>query len=133
MSFAASFVSLMDRFDAQWVVLQPDIEVAYPNMDFDPEAHESFVRVTILPGESWQASIPQRRWRNVGVFNVQCFTPLKGGDEPGRALGDSVVTAMRGVTVSGIRLKATRLVRVGVSERWLQHNADTPFMYDDTV
>lgn len=133
MSFEASYVTLMDRFVAQWAVLQPTVETAYGNMDFDPPTGEAWVRVTVLRGDSRQASIPQARWRNVGVFSVQCFAPLAAGEEPCLALADSVVTAMRGVTTSGIRLKATSLDRVGVDGTWLQINANTPFEYDDNT
>lgn len=134
MSFTAAFQTIMGRFRTQWAALQPAVPVAYPNMDFTPTAGTSWVRVTMLPGESHQAAIGATRlWRNSGVMIVQCFVPLAGGEEAALTLGDSVATAMRGVTVSGLRLKATGLHRVGVDGQWLQYNADTPYEYDDVT
>ena len=134
MSFEASYVTIMDRFNSQWAVLEPTVTVAWPNVDFNPDPGKPYVRVTVLPGDSRQAAIGKTRlWRNVGVVMVQIFVPLSQGDEAARALGDSVTTALRGVTVSGVHLKATSLRRVDANRQWLQHNASTPFEYDDVT
>lgn len=132
MSFLIAYQTLMDRFGAQWDVLQPDVPVAYPNTDFTSTDGEAWVRVTQLDGDSFQAALPAtRRTRHVGLFMVEIYTPLLEGDEAGRALGDSVATAMSEVAVSGIRLKVTSLLRVGTERQWLHYNASTPFLYDD--
>jgi len=132
MSFTVAYQTMMNRFAAQWAILQPTVEVAYPDVNTPPPEGESWVRVTILDGDSTQAALPAtRRTRHIGIFMVEIYTPLAHGDELGRALADSVVTAMSEVTVSGIRLKVTSLLRVGEDRQWLHYNASTPFLYDD--
>jgi len=134
-SFTATYQAIMDRFVVQWATLQPAVRVAYPNMAFTPTPGTAWVRVTVVPDpHSQQAAIGGTRlWRNRGLVIVQVFTPQGAGDEAALALGDSVTTAMRGVTISGLRLKATGLLRVGNDQQWLQYNAETPYEYDDVT
>ena len=135
MSFIAAYQAIMDRFVTQWTALQPTVRVAYPNMAFTPTPGTAWVRVTVVPDpNSRQAAIGKTRlWRNRGLVIVQVFTPQGAGDEAALTLGDSVTAAMRGVTISGLRLKATSLLRVGNDQQWLQYNADTPYEYDDVT
>ena len=133
MSLETTFITVMDRLKAQLDVSQPDLEVAYPNMDFQANKREAWIRPTLLPGESRQASngsAGNRRYRTPGVLMVQVFVPVGIGDEPGWAICDDVVAATRGVTVSGVRLRTPSSQRVGPSDAWIQFNVSTPFEYD---
>lgn len=131
MSYGTTTTTLLDRFNAQFSTLQPAVEVLWPNVSGAPNDREACVRATINWGERRQVSVGEtRRWRTPGVFQVQVFVPQHDGMTAAAAIADHVVTAMQGVTVSGVRLKATSVVTVGPTSRWYQMNANTPFEYD---
>ena len=133
MSFETAAQTILDRFDAQFSALEPAVEVAMPNVQFEPNQQEEWVRIELLPGDSFQASVgATRRWRNPGLVAVQIFTKINAGIERALEIADNVTTALRGVTVSGVRLKATSIRQVGAEDnRWFQINANTPYEYDD--
>jgi hypothetical protein len=133
MSLETTFGTVMDRLKAQLDVSQPSLEVAWPNVRFSPNKREAWIRPTMLPGESRQASngsTGNKRYRTPGVVMVQVFVPVGAGDEPGLAICDDVISAMRGVTVSGVRLRTPSTQRVGTSDAWIQWNVSTPFEFD---
>lgn len=135
MSFSAAFVIVNDRFASLFGASDPAVEILWPNMDGEPNTQQSWVKPFMLPGKSRLASIGKatRRWRNPGIFIVQVFSPIGVGEEVGLAIADSVVTAMRGITLSGVRLKESSVTRVGADGQWFQHNVTTPYEYDDAI
>lgn len=137
----------MGRFLAQWDILHPeisgsrDVPVAWPAQPahpdkvsfFNPASQTGWVRVTVLPGKPFQASISGKvRWRTPGVVLVQIFTLAGMGEEQGVEIADDVVSALRGVTVTGVVLTASSVEFVGMDETraWTQHNVRTDFRYD---
>lgn len=135
MSFETRFQQMADRFVTEFGTSEPNVEVLWDNVqdDDNPNAREEWVRVAVNWGDSRSASMPARRYRTNGVFQVQVFVPKGSGTERAYEIGDNVRAAMQGVNVSGVRFRATSLRRVGVDERWFQINANTPFQFDDNI
>jgi len=134
---------ILTRFNAQWAVTHPsDVPVAWPNSpfdpanvaDYDPLYHIGWVRITVLPGESFQASMSgaTKRWRTPGEVIVQVFTPAGTDEENATHIADDAVAALRGVTVSGLVLTAATPIVVGMDPTgaWYQINVRTVFRYD---
>ena len=72
-----------------------------------------------------------RKFRQAGSVIVQIFIPTGSGDGKAYDIADDVAAALRGVTVSGVRLGATTPPRfVGPDGAWWQGNTSTPFEFD---
>ena len=118
--------------------MRPSVPVAYENVPFDPpdvgvESNESneWVRISILPGQTTQASLASsRRWRTTGVVVVQCFIAKGIDNELALQLADDVVTAFRGAVAGVVTLMAPSIQRVGPRGSWYELNVTTPFRYD---
>ncbi|MDP6698086.1 MAG: phage tail terminator-like protein [Candidatus Latescibacteria bacterium] len=142
MALTTTQTTLFTRWKAQWDTLRPNVPVAYPNVEFDPDGtsydpdtHQGWVRIGLSMGESYAAATggTKKRYRNPGVLWVQVFTELNQGNKLALQIADDVATALRGVTVSGVVLLATSINEVGRSGPWYQVNANTRFRYDDLV
>lgn len=134
MGFAATEAAIRSRFNTQWSSLRPTIPAFFDNAgdDVTPPEDSTWVRLTILPGDSSQVEMGNtRRWRRVGVLIVQIFVPAASGTGLALELGDTVRDIFEGLTVSGVIFRATSLNRVGLDGAWLQYNAITPFQADE--
>lgn len=134
---------MLTRFKSQWDSLHPaNVPVAWPNQPFDPLSTTHFdpasdigwVRVAVLPGDSFQASISggTKRWRTPGLFDIQVFIPAGTDEEVAVAIADDVVTSLRGVTISDVVLQAASITVVGIDPTgaWYQINVRTVFRFD---
>ena len=139
MSFLQTSTTIRSRFAQEWPQLRPAVPVAYDNVAFDPgrdalDAERNpapWVRMTIIPGEGFQASLGTPRvWRSTGVAVVQVFVPLAQGDAGAYGLADDVATIFRGVSVDGVVFRAPSLTRIGPDRSWYQINVATPFQAD---
>lgn len=94
-----------------------------------------WVRLNTRPGDAFQVSLGKNRtFRHPGTVIVQIFTISGTGDGLAQQIADDVAAALRGVTVDGVRFKATSPPQyVGPDGPWYQVNCVTPFEYDDTV
>ena len=142
MSFAQTASTIRTRFATEWPQLRPAVAIAYDNLAFDPgrdalDAERNpaaWVRLTIIPGEGFQASLGTPRvWRATGVAVVQVFAPLGAGDGLAYGLADDVASVFRGASVQGVVFRAPSLTRVGPDEAWYQINVATPFQADSTA
>ena len=143
MSFATTYATILTRFKGQMDTLRPLVPIAWPNMPFDPQddfddaTHQGWARITVQGGEQRQASIggtSNRRWRQVGLIQVQVFTPTEQGATLALQIADDVATALRGVTVSGVVFRAASVIPVGRDAQQLfQVNVNVPYRYDLTA
>ena len=139
MTFTATAQSIRSRFTDEWTLVRPGIAIAYDNAAFDPERDARdgnrnpapWVRLTIIPGEGFQASLGTPRvWRSTGVAVVQIFTPLARGDGAAHGLADDTAAIFRGTRVDGVVFRAPSLTRIGPEGAWYQMNVSTPFHAD---
>lgn len=139
MSFESTANTIRDRFVTQFHAARSEpitfqnwgqfyqkdgsIETTKPN-------GSAWVRLSIQNGDSRQVATVGDKWRHPGVLIVQVFTPVGQGDKEALIIADAVVSVFQGVTVSGIRFRATSINAVGPSDGWYQVNVTTDFEYD---
>ena len=131
MSFETLANTIRGRFKTL-VVASTGLLVAYDNAPFTPTDGVKWVRFTVLPGDSVQASIGvAKRFRTVGVAVAQIFLPIDRGDKDALALAETVKLAFRATTVSGVTFRTPSLRRVGRTDNWYQINVNCPFYADE--
>ena len=65
---------------------------------------------------------------------IECHVPLdQGGLQPAILLAQKVAAAYRGITLTGVRMKAPRTQQVGPTERSFQVNVMTRWEFDTLV
>lgn len=133
MSFFADHTAIESRFETLWVDgSEARTPVAYENVDFKPKAEESFVRLTIIDGESRQASLEDSPLhRRIGIIVIQIFTRPGLGTQPAEALADYAAIIFRSVQFSGITCRSPEYRKIGEVEDWYQINVEVPFYVDE--
>ena len=138
--FAAAYNLILVQFKAQMDSSRPNVPISWPNIDFDPEADfdastdDAWARVTVQGGEKLQASLGgtgNRRWRQPGLITVQVFVTMSQGLQTALDVADDVVSALEGVTTSGVRIKAASINPIGRDGTFFQTNVRTPFDFDN--
>ena len=134
MSYDATSQAILGQFDTAFASAEPTVEIAYPNVPYAATHGTPFVRVTINWGNQRPASVggANNIYRTVGVVQVQVFADEGTGPREALGIADNVVASLRGLTVSGVRLKGTTLQTIGARRGWYQINATTPFEFDAT-
>ena len=138
--FYAAFNSILSKFKTEMDSRQPDVPIAWPNMQFDPStdfdasSHDGWCRIVIMGGEAAQASAGgpgQRRWRHWGQITVQVFTLQDRGAPAAIAIADDVATGLRGVVAEDVVIGAPIVRPIGQEqEGWYQVNVEAPFRFD---
>jgi len=126
--------AILGQFDTAFTAEEASVEIAYPNVHYAATHGTPFVRVTINWGNQRPASVggADNLYRTVGVVQVQVFADEGTGPREALGIADSVVASLRGITVSGVRLKGTTLQTIGAKRGWYQINTTTPFEFDTT-
>lgn len=132
MSYTAELVSVTSTFEAQWAALTP---VAWPNVKFDPDEYEEWVRLVVLNGDANQASMGNdvNLHRFQGTVVVQIFVEPNSGAKRARELADTVCNMFRGKYVDNLLFRTPSQVVIGVVEGRYQINVNCPFHRDDIV
>lgn len=113
--------------------------IAYQNKAFTPEPKESWVRLTVLEGDSNQVEIgdPAKYHRRSGIIMVNVFTARDIGDGAAREICDSVMALFRNKTAafdSGLvrfRSPSKRVVQSS-NDAYFQMNVSIPYFTDET-
>lgn len=127
MSFDDERAAIEGRFNTQW---GSTTEIAWDNVPFTPPA-TAWVRLSILPGESFNAALGATAVRHPGVIVVQIFTPEDTGTAQARTLAQSAANVFNNARFSGIRCRAAGIFRVGTFDGWYQMNVNIPFERDE--
>lgn len=125
--------ALSERFRDE-VATPRSLQTQYDNQQMTPPQDSAWARFEVLPGSSNQVSAGnQRRWRTQGVAIATIFSPLGAGWSVLQGHVDAVVAAFRGVTASGITLRAPSVTMTGVTsdDRWWQVSIACPFYTDE--
>lgn len=130
MSYEAEFISITDYFNTQWASATP---IAWPNVRFDPDEHVEFVRVTILNGDAFQASMGNdvNDYRHLGIVVVQIFVEPNSGAKRARSLVDSVCSIFRSKYIDDLRFRTPDVNTIGIREGRYQVNVNCPFYRDE--
>lgn len=118
------------KFNTVFPTLQSSTEIAWPNVGFEPNPGEPFVRISILPGETLRVALGNDRLRRVGVISVQVFTPAGRTVQDNMAIVDDVVSTFRGATISNLRLQPAAVNSIGPSGQHYQTNITINFTSD---
>lgn len=104
--------------------------IAWPNVDFEPQPREAWVRLTILDSAGRQVATAPPRFRRSGVVVVQVFVPDGTGDAAAREIADEVARVFQGSTIDGVRFGASSIEHVGPDGGWFQLNVQQVFEYE---
>jgi hypothetical protein len=135
MGHAIDAQTIRQRFETEFGALSPAIEYTFGDVDgFTPPEDAAWVRLHVLSGDQRQVGMGKyRRFRRIGLVEVQIFVPAGSGDGLAREIADSVADIFEGRTVSGVIFRGTGLNRVGVTGAWVQWNCSTPYQADSLV
>lgn len=125
--FEAERASIEAKFATGWANRTP---VAFDNNRFVPPASGAWVRLTIIPGDSFNASLGINHVRNVGIISLQIFVPEDSGTRQARQLADQAAVILENQRFNGISTRAASLVRAGESGSYLQFNLNAPYYRD---
>lgn len=144
-SFDEAAKTIRERFKTEFHALR-DAPIAFDNVEglidsngnLIQEATDGngnpvpWVRLSIRLGNASQITAGRkRRFRQRGAIIVQIFVPTGNGDGVAYRIADDVAAALRGVTVSGVRMRATSAPQfVGPDGQWWQANSNTPVDFD---
>jgi hypothetical protein len=131
MSYEAERIAIENRFATAWGATTP---VAYQNVEFTPPTNprESWVRVSVLNGASFQASLGNNPlYRHPGVIDISIFTPTGEGGKRAAQLVDQATAVFRGAQFSGILCRAPDVREVGPSDGWFQTSVSIPYQRDE--
>ena len=95
-----------------------------------------WVRFKVLPGDSAQVDTgsSSHRYRSVGIAVAQIFAPVNTGTKSIATLTDTIKSAFRGVTASGVKyVDEPQEQNVGRSGKYWQHNVTIKWQADNTA
>ena len=106
------------------------IPIAYDNVKFDSTEQEEWCRITIAPGDSFNASLGSNCERHIGLVVVQVFSKQWTGSSTTRERADEIATLFRGVVDGEVTYRTAMLTRVGHSQDFYQMNITVPYQQD---
>jgi hypothetical protein len=134
MTYAAQRTTIMTQWDTQWKAIRPLVPYAHGNARFDPPVDNPWLRISILDGESQQASFgatDRGLHRHVGVVSIDAYVPLGTGEALLRTLLDEATDIFRSRVISGIVFRAPRLSSGQPSDNYFRMTATIPFQRDE--
>jgi len=93
----------------------------------------AWITLNIRPGDSSQIELGRTpTYRNPGSIIVQVFIPQNSGDGEAYDIADAIASAIRGITVNGVRFRATSPPQFsGPTSAWIQYNVSCSFEFDN--
>lgn len=131
MSFDTERSDIESRFKTAWASTTP---VCYGNVAFDTKGKAEWVRLSIISGDSEEASVgtpsqPFHRYRGMIVIGI--FTELNKGEARGRALAELAGNIFKSQKFSNILCRAPYLTVIGEEGSYFQMNVSVPFYRDE--
>jgi len=128
--FAGIANSITTFFDA--LATTNNFVVRYDNDPGDTPTEKIWMRASIDFGDSHQAEIGIKTFRNVGIFNVQIKTPIGVGSADALDIADIIAAGFRNKIVAQIiNFQVPRIEKVGRVEDNYQINVLCPFQVDN--
>lgn len=120
------------QFKTYWDANGGGVPVEWDNVRFNQPANGTWVRLQLLPGAGFQASIGTRRLeKQPGVAVVAVFTPKDGGTKASYDLCDLAGKALRyqqltdGTVV--VQMEAPSIERGNPRDAFLHMNVNVPY------
>ena len=121
MSWAGQRTFIEERLSDNWATTP----ISYSNVDYAPVANSSFIRLTVLGGDTIDASFSTSR--SSGVVVMQVFTPSNIGSATALSYADSLAAIFEGVTSDEFVFGTASLEVVGAVENFFQVNVNIGF------
>jgi len=118
--------AIINKFASEYVLS----DIQYENVPFDLNRAAEFVRLSIVKGDSDQASMGGTSgnfFKQDGVIFVQVFTPLGLGTSPANTLAESISGIWRNQQFNNIVCGAPDINHIGEVEGWFQINVACDF------
>ena len=118
--------AIINRFSIEYLLS----DIQYENVPFDLDRDAEFVRLSVVKGDSGQASMgggDGNFFKQEGVIFVQVFTPLGLGTSPANTLAESISGIWRNQQFNNIVCGAPDINHIGEVEGWFQINVACDF------
>jgi hypothetical protein len=109
------------------------IPVAFDNVAFDTTAHDSWARITVLDGDSFNNALGGNCLRRTGIITIQVFTPQWSGSATGRAYAEELSGLFTNTVDGNVIYGVAALTRVGHDQDIYQLNVSIPFTFDEVL
>jgi hypothetical protein len=131
MTFEAERAAFEQRMANNWSTT----DIWFDNVPYKPTSGTSYVRFSILPGESQQTTIggSANIHRNVGILDISIFTPEQQGTKVGKQYADTIAAIFRDVTFSNITCRSPYITDNGISGGWYHLTLTVPYWRDDCL
>lgn len=131
MGFDSIKGSIEKHFQDNWDAFTP---IEFSNILLQKSPNESWVRLTILNGESFMNGFTGggvNQYRTPGLIVLNIFIPVGGGTSEGDKIADKAKDILRGAHFDGITCFVPSLTEIGIDGDWYQLNLTTPFNIDE--
>lgn len=131
-TYKEEYEALHSAFAQGWDNAAP---VAWENLPYTPKQGEAWVRFSVMPERSEQASIGapgQNYFRYPGIIDVQIFTPKNGGASKALDLADRVIGIFHDIDLCGFYFEPGYKTTLPSShdEGWHQTNVTVRYRRD---
>ena len=125
MSFASERTSIESRLSTNWTTTTID----YQNVDFNTPNNSSWIRLSILNGQSDYRAIDSKK-RHLGLISIQAFAPVNTGTASIRGYADSLAAIFDNQSFDDVVCGVASIASVGSSDVWYQVNITIPYWRD---
>lgn len=109
------FFNLSAALDGHLETLSGAPDIAWPNSQYEPAIGSSWVRPTLLPGDTAAATLGASGTdEQIGIYQVDVFTPLGAGKTAAFQLADSIAEHFKPVTELTYSGQMVRCVSVSI-------------------
>lgn len=127
-----------NRVKVKMKAFDPALKIAYPNLEFDAPENETYARVHLLGGKSFNAAKDgdKVRIRRTGIVQITILSPAESGTKKASEIADALQKAFdnhQGRAVDGtvITFKASEVRYPDGMGGWHQTIVRLPYYRDD--
>lgn len=131
------YEQISDEFIAYMATNLPDVQLAFDNVDFDPEkafpvasSSDAFARFTLFHTDASQQNLGATFFRRQGIVMVQCFVRKDTARLLSNTIVDSVLRFFEITKVAGMWFRAQTPSEAGDDGAWYQVNVVNELTYD---
>ncbi len=110
-----------------------DVPIAYDNVSFDSTAQDSWARITILDGDSFNNALGGKCVMMTGIIVIQLFAKQWTGSAGSRDLAKSISLLFTNITDNNVVYGVPSINRVGHELDFYQLNINIPFKFNEVL
>lgn len=129
MSYETELSDITNYFNTGW---GNTTQVAWPNVQFDPQDLDEWVTLTILNGDAVQGSAGSsvNLHRHFGTIVHQIFVEPNSGAKRARELADMICDIWRGIYLNNLLFRTPNVTVIGIADGRYQINVSCAFQRD---